>query len=88
MCVYKVTFTALCVRLLNEGRLDEPLLKVCSDCFEKKGGATTTTPIPGKEGMKLIDGVYAELYTAFGNFWLLEMPSSIMEFPRVRGYLA
>ncbi len=85
LCIYKVTFTALCVRLLNEGRLDELLLKVCSDWLEK-GGVTTTTPVPNKEGMRLIDGVYVELYTAFGDFWISQMPSSIMEFPKVRGY--
>ncbi len=85
--MFKVTFTALCVRLLNEGRLDEPLLKVYSDWLEK-GGVNNTTPVPNKEGMRLIDGVYVELYTAFGDFWLLKKPANIMEFPKVRGCCA
>ncbi len=84
LCAFKVTFTALCVRLLNEGRLDEPLLKAYSDRLEK-GGDKSTTPDPNEEGMRLIDGLYVELYAAFGDFWFWKRPASITEFPKVRG---
>ncbi len=45
----------------------------------------STTPDPNEEGMRLIDGLYVELYAAFGDFWFWKRPASIMEFPKVRG---